>query len=106
MTQSTPFGDRSSDNLFLQGSFTDEQTQDKQTQDKQSDDKKFELLSAYLDGEVSEQEYRLVNHWISSNPVIWQQYQEQMKLRQAIRKYGAEQLKADLDSSLNGDSPG
>ncbi|NJM97689.1 MAG: hypothetical protein HC800_11495 [Phormidesmis sp. RL_2_1] len=50
-----------------------------------TDDEKFELLSAYLDDEVSLQERHLVEHWLSVDPSTQQHYQAQLKLRQAIR---------------------
>lgn len=50
-----------------------------------SADEKFELMSAYLDGEVSDQERRLVEHWLASDPQLPKDYQQQMKLRGAIQ---------------------
>jgi hypothetical protein len=46
---------------------------------------KFELLSAYLDDEVTDEERCLVEHWLSSDLHLQQQYQEQLKLRLAMR---------------------
>ncbi|MGI8934571.1 MAG: hypothetical protein ACR2FS_10910 [Phormidesmis sp.] len=48
-------------------------------------DEKFDLLSAYLDDEVSEQERCLVEQWLSSDAQIQQQYQAQNKIRRALR---------------------
>lgn len=50
-----------------------------------SEDEKFELLSAYLDGEVTETEYQLVIGWIASDRKVAQHYQKQLKLRQALQ---------------------
>ncbi len=48
-------------------------------------DEKFNLLSAYLDDEVSEQDRCLVEQWLSSDAQIQQQYQAQHKIRRALR---------------------
>lgn len=48
-------------------------------------DEKFNLLSAYLDDEVSDQERRLVEQWLSSDAQVQQQYQAQNKIRRALR---------------------
>jgi anti-sigma factor RsiW len=48
-------------------------------------DEKFELLSAYLDDEVTDEERCLVEHWLSSDLHLQRQYQEQLKLRLAMR---------------------
>ena len=50
-----------------------------------TDTEKFELLSAYLDGEVSDQEGAMVEGWIANNPEINRLYHEQLKLREAMR---------------------
>jgi len=53
-----------------------------------SDDEKFELLSAYLDGEITETEYQLVVGWISTDQKMAQHYQKQLRLRQALQALG------------------
>lgn len=50
-----------------------------------TDDEKFELLSAFLDNEVSEDEQRLVQHWLKSDPKIRQTYQQQLQLKAALQ---------------------
>lgn len=50
-----------------------------------SEDEKFELLSAYLDDEVSPEERRSVERWLASDTKIQQHYEAQLKLRQAMR---------------------
>ena len=57
---------------------------------------KFEILSAYLDNEASDEERRLVEQWIEQDPQFRQQYQAQLKLKAAIRH---------LPSSLFDDVP-
>ena len=52
-----------------------------------TDDEKFELLSAYLDSEVTEEEQCLVEHWIASDPDMKNQYEKQLKLRAAIKAF-------------------
>jgi hypothetical protein len=65
-----------------------------------TDDEKFELLSAYLDDEVSEQERCLVEHWLSADPQLQQHYQAQLRLRQAIRWHGLAEGGQDQDDLL------
>ncbi len=50
-----------------------------------TEDKKFELMSAYLDDEVSDQERRLVEYWLANDPQLLSDYQQQIKLRGAIQ---------------------
>ncbi|MEM6451645.1 MAG: zf-HC2 domain-containing protein [Cyanobacteria bacterium P01_D01_bin.105] len=45
---------------------------------------KFELLSAYIDGEVSEEERQKVETWLISDGPLQQHYKAQLKLSQAI----------------------
>jgi len=52
-----------------------------------SADEAFELLSAYLDDEVTEEERCLVQHWLASDPEMKSHYQKQLKLRQAMRLF-------------------
>ncbi|MEO0645594.1 MAG: hypothetical protein AAFZ17_05475 [Cyanobacteria bacterium J06650_10] len=52
-----------------------------------AEDKKFELLSAYLDDEVTAEERALVNHWLASDPEMQRSYQKQLKLKQALKAF-------------------
>ena len=47
-------------------------------------DERFQLLSAYIDGEVSETEEQLVETWLSDDPNFRLLYQQQLKLRQLL----------------------
>jgi anti-sigma factor RsiW len=71
MTQHARSGDEFSKATFSKKAFTDAE--------------KFELLSAYLDDEVTEQEQCLVEHWLSSDLALQQHYQAQLRLRSAMR---------------------
>jgi hypothetical protein len=51
-------------------------------------DEKFELMSAYLDNEATEQERTLVEDWLANDPQLFSSYQQQMKLRGAILELG------------------
>lgn len=55
-------------------------------------DEAFELLSAYLDNEVTEAERCLVQHWLASDPDIKSDYQKQLQLRQALKSFMCEGL--------------
>jgi negative regulator of sigma E activity len=46
---------------------------------------RFELLSAYLDNELTTEERKLVNRWLTEEPDIQQTYQRLLYLRQAMR---------------------
>lgn len=45
----------------------------------------FELLSAYLDGEVTADERRQVENWLENDPEIQRLYGRLLKLRQGLR---------------------
>jgi len=44
----------------------------------------FELLSAYLDGEVTVEEHRQVREWLDTDPQLKQTYLKRMRLKQSI----------------------
>ncbi|HEY9625389.1 MAG TPA: zf-HC2 domain-containing protein [Crinalium sp.] len=46
---------------------------------------RFELLSAYLDGEVTAAERRQVDHWLKTDPQVQCLYARLLKLRQGMR---------------------
>lgn len=46
---------------------------------------RFELLSAYLDGEVTADERKQVQQWLATDPQVKQQYAKMLKLRQGIQ---------------------
>lgn len=46
---------------------------------------RFELLSAYMDGEVSADERRQVEDWLAHDPTVQQLYSRLLKLRQAFQ---------------------
>jgi anti-sigma factor RsiW len=46
---------------------------------------RFELLSAYLDGEVTADERKQVQHWLATDPQVQRQYAKMLKLRQGIQ---------------------
>lgn len=59
---------------------------------------KLELISAYLDNEVSEEEKHLVAHWLAHDVQLQKHYQNQLKIRQAIRCLGSEVFSVATDS--------
>jgi ferric-dicitrate binding protein FerR (iron transport regulator) len=46
---------------------------------------RFELLSAYLDGEVSPQECKQIHHWLETDPATKQAYLRLLRLRQNLQ---------------------
>ena len=57
---------------------------------------KFEILSAYLDNEASEENRTLVERWIECDPSFRQQYQAQLQIKAAIRSLPAQIFSFDL----------
>jgi anti-sigma factor RsiW len=47
-------------------------------------EERFELLSAYIDGEVTEAEEQLVEQWLSDDVDFRRLYQQQLRLRQSL----------------------
>ena len=47
-------------------------------------EERFELLSAYIDGEVTETDEQLVEQWLSDDVDFRRLYQQQLKLRQSL----------------------
>ncbi|WP_126387403.1 anti-sigma factor family protein [Pseudanabaena sp. ABRG5-3] len=47
-------------------------------------DERFELLSAYIDGEVTETEEQLVEQWLSDDVDFRRLYHQQINLRQSL----------------------
>ena len=47
--------------------------------------RKFELLSAYMDNEVSEEERKEVEGWLASDPEVQKQHRYQLRLSQAMK---------------------
>lgn len=89
-----PWGDVSqyadSGNHEFSADSTDEQTDKQRTfaseeSEKSDDEAKFELVSAYLDDEVTSEERQLVAQWLRDDPNIQKMYQQLLMLRQAIR---------------------
>ncbi|MGC8710940.1 MAG: anti-sigma factor family protein [Leptodesmis sp.] len=46
---------------------------------------RFELLSAYMDGEVTADERRQVEDWLSNDPTVQRLYERLLKLRQSLQ---------------------
>ncbi|MGQ9872521.1 anti-sigma factor family protein [Leptodesmis sp.] len=46
---------------------------------------RFELLSAYMDGEVTADERRQVEDWLSNDPTVQRLYERLLKLRQSFQ---------------------
>lgn len=67
-----------------------------------SSTEKFEILSAYLDDEASEEECRLVEQWLDCDPLFRQQYQAQRQLKVAIRSLSASSL-FDTETAADAD---
>jgi tellurite resistance protein len=61
---------------------------------------RFELLSAYLDGEVTSAERRQVEEWLANDPTIQRLYQRLLKLRQGLRSIPMPQPKQGLEETV------
>ncbi len=64
-------------------------------------DEKFELLSAYMDNEVTEQERHLVEQWLTCDVQIQRQYQAQLKLSLTIKTLSSDLLPNTLPDTKN-----
>jgi anti-sigma factor RsiW len=62
---------------------------------------RFELLSAYLDGEVTPEERRLVQAWLSNDPTAKCLYNRLMALRYGLREEACPPA-CDADATLEG----
>jgi len=47
---------------------------------------RFELLSAYLDGEVTPEERKIVQHWMDTDPATQRLYRRLMRIRHGIQQ--------------------
>jgi len=69
---------------------------------------RFELLSAYLDGEVTADERKLVQHWLDTDPKFQLLHRRMLELRQGLQKMpvpassqSAEQLSATVFKKID-----
>ena len=62
---------------------------------------RFELLSAYLDGEVTAAERRRVEGWLSSDPKTQQLYSRLLSLRQGLQSLPISQSNQSLDQLVD-----
>ncbi|MEO1093631.1 MAG: zf-HC2 domain-containing protein [Cyanobacteria bacterium J06638_28] len=60
---------------------------------------RFELLSAYLDGEVSPEERRLVTTWLAEDDTTQCLYRRLLSLRQGLQHLHTSEWKADTGST-------
>lgn len=73
------------DNTCEKGDYAADDSIKRQSADDEFELHKFELLSAYLDDEVSTEERQQVEQWLRSDAELRQQYETQLKLRQAMK---------------------
>lgn len=62
---------------------------------------RFELLSAYLDGEVTPDERRLINHWLAEDPGAQCLYRRLLKLRQGIQSLPIPDSEDSVEQTLS-----
>lgn len=58
--------------------------------DRRSSNERFELLSAYMDGEVTAEERRLVESWLANEPKVQQMHQRLLALKDGFSALPAE----------------
>jgi anti-sigma factor RsiW len=61
---------------------------------------RFELLSSYLDGEVTAAERRLVEKWLSDDPTVQSLHKRLLKLRQGLRKMPVSEPKQPIEETV------
>jgi anti-sigma factor RsiW len=62
---------------------------------------RFELLSAYLDGEVTATERRQVEEWLANDPTVQQLHARLLKLRQAFRSIPAPTPSQPVEAAID-----
>lgn len=62
---------------------------------------RFELLSAYLDGEVSADERRQVEAWLAEDPTIQQLHRRLLKLRQGFQSLPVPSSAQPIDATID-----
>ncbi|NDJ16761.1 anti-sigma factor family protein [Myxacorys almedinensis] len=62
---------------------------------------RFELLSAYLDGEVTATERRQVEEWLANDPTVQQLHARLLKLRQAFRSIPAPAPSQPVEATID-----
>ncbi|HEY9648921.1 MAG TPA: zf-HC2 domain-containing protein [Chroococcidiopsis sp.] len=61
---------------------------------------RFELLSAYLDGEVTAAERRQVDDWLAHDPTVQCLYERLIKLRQGMRAIPVPPREVDVEQTV------
>ncbi len=61
---------------------------------------RFELLSAYLDGEVTAAERRQVDDWLVHDPTVQCLYERLIKLRQGMRSTSVPPREVDVEQTV------
>lgn len=62
---------------------------------------RFELLSAYLDGEVTAAERRQVEEWLANEPEVQCLYRRLLKLRQEVRSLPVPPAEQSVEQTIN-----
>jgi anti-sigma factor RsiW len=63
---------------------------------------RFELLSAYLDGEVTAVERKQVEEWLAHDPTVQQLHSRLLKLRQAFQTMPVPQSERSVEETVDG----
>ncbi|MCS7031470.1 MAG: zf-HC2 domain-containing protein [Gloeomargarita sp. SKYG116] len=63
---------------------------------------RFELLSAYLDGEASPEERALVEHWLATDPELQRLYRQLVNLHELCQGLPAPSLGMSADEVVTG----
>lgn len=61
---------------------------------------RFELLSAYLDGEVTPDEHRMVKSWLTDDPGVQCLYQRLLSLRQGLQALPTPHAAASVEQTV------
>jgi anti-sigma factor RsiW len=69
--------------------------------DRRSSNERFELLSAYMDGEVTAEERRLVESWLADEPQVQQMHQRLLALKHGFSDLPAVQPARPIDQTIN-----
>ncbi len=69
--------------------------------DRRSSNERFELLSAYMDGEVTAEERRLVESWLANEPNVQQMHQRLLALKDGFSALPTAARSRPIDTTID-----
>jgi hypothetical protein len=69
--------------------------------DRRSSNERFELLSAYMDGEVTAEERRLVESWLATEPQVQQMHQRLLSLKSGFSQLPTPETSRPIQQTID-----